>query len=211
MLFRSQNGDRIEIITSQNSRGPSRDWLNIVKSTQAKNKINQWFRAEFKEENIARGKDLIIAYAKSKNVPIYDLMKNEFIMPCIRKYGFKDWESLLASVGHGGLKEGQIVNKLQEEFNKKNRTALSNQQVLQQIDDNVKVTAEKESSKRKSGIVVEGIDDLAVRFSKCCSPVPGDEIVGFVTRGRGISIHRTDCVNVMNMPEIGRASCRERV
>lgn len=206
--YKIQNGDRIEIITSQNSRGPSRDWLNIVKSTQAKNKINQWFRAEFKEENISRGKELIIAYSKAKGIPISDYLKNEYMNPCLRKYGFRDWESLLASVGHGGLKEGQIVNKLQEEYNKKNRKALTNEQVLENLEDSqLKMqsdSVQNKIDKKKSGIVVEGIDDLAVRFSKCCSPVPGDEIVGFVTRGRGVSIHRTDCVNVINMSEDDR-------
>jgi len=200
-----QNGDRIEIITSQNSRGPSRDWLGIVKSTQAKNKINQWFRAEFKEENIAKGRELIFAYSKAKGIPIHDYLKNEYMEVCLRKYGFRDWESLLASVGHGGLKEGQIVNRLQEEYRKKHRMeTISNEKVLENIgSSSAKQDTNKtnSSSKKKSGIIVEGIDDLAVRFSRCCSPVPGDEIVGFVTRGRGISIHRTDCINVMNMPE----------
>lgn len=206
--YKIQNGDRIEIITSQNSHGPSRDWLKIVKSTQAKNKINQWFRAEFKEENIARGRELIINYGKAKGVPIFDYLKSEYQAACLRKYGFRDWESLLASVGHGGLKEGQIVNKLQEEYNKKNREDITNEQILKKIEENkVKVSSESagaKGNKKLSGIIVEGIDDLAVRFSKCCNPVPGDEIVGFVTRGRGVSIHRTDCINVMNMPEEDR-------
>lgn len=206
--YKIQNGDRIEIITSQNSHGPSRDWLNIVKSTQAKNKINQWFRTEFKEENIARGRELIINYGKAKGVPIFDYLKSDYQAACLRKYGFRDWDSLLASVGHGGLKEGQVVNKLQEEYNKKNQATLTNEQILKKIEDNkVKVSSEnagQKGNKKLSGIIVEGIDDLAVRFSKCCNPVPGDEIVGFVTRGRGISIHRTDCINVMNMPEEDR-------
>lgn len=206
--YKIQNGDRIEIITSQNSRGPSRDWLKIVKSTQAKNKINQWFRAELKDENIIRGKELITNYAKVKGISLSDYLKNDYINPCLRKYGFRDWDSMLASVGHGGLKEGQIVNKLHEEYNKKNRKNLTNEQVLENLEENqVKVQFDNnalKSNKKKSGIIVEGMDDLAVRFSKCCSPVPGDEIVGFVTRGRGVSIHRTDCVNVINMLEEDR-------
>lgn len=206
--YKIQNGDRIEVLTSQNSHGPSRDWLKIVKSTQAKNKINQWFRAEFKEENIARGKELIINYGKSKGLPIYDYLKSDYQAACLRKYGFRDWDSLLASVGHGGLKEGQIVNKLQEEYNKKNKAEITNEQILKSIEESkMKVSSGnsvQKGNKKLSGIIVEGIDDLAVRFSKCCNPVPGDEIVGFVTRGRGISIHRTDCINVMNMPEEDR-------
>ncbi len=200
--YQIQNGDRIEIITSQNSKGPSRDWLNIVKSTQAKNKINQWFKREFKEENIARGKELVLTYAKNKGIPIYDILKPEYQEKCLRKYGFRDWDALLASIGHGGLKEGQIVNKLYESYKKKNIENMTNKQVIEQLEENNIKAQENSGSKshKKSGIIVEGIDDLAVRFSKCCSPVPGDEIIGFVTRGRGISIHRTDCVNIMNLP-----------
>ena len=200
--YQIQNGDRIEIITSQNSKGPSRDWLNIVKSTQAKNKINQWFKREFKEENIARGKELVLTYAKNKGIPIYDILKPEYQEKCLRKYGFRDWDALLASIGHGGLKEGQIVNKLYESYKKKNIENMTNKQVIEQLEENNIKAQENSGSKshKKSGIIVEGIDDLAVRFSKCCSPVPGDEMIGFVTRGRGISIHRTDCVNIMNLP-----------
>ena len=206
--YKIQNGDRIEVITSQNSRGPSRDWLSIVKSTQARSKINQWFRAEFKEENIAKGRELIVSYAKTKGLPIYDYLKPEYQDVCLRKYGFRDWDSLLASVGHGGLKEGQIVNRLAEEYNKKNRKVVTDEQIIKNIEEKgVKVQADKlnaATGKKGNGIIVEGMDDLAVRFSRCCNPVPGDEIVGFVTRGRGVSIHRTDCVNVMNMPEEDR-------
>lgn len=204
--YQIQNGDQVEIITSNNSKGPSRDWLKLVKSTQAKNKINQWFRAEFKEENISRGKELLAAYAKNKGIPLHEYLKNEYTEPCLRKYGFRDWDALLASVGHGGLKEGQIVNKLQEEYRKKTRNNLTNRQIIDNIEENnSKPQGVKNiGNHNKSGIIVEGIDDLAVRFSKCCSPVPGDEIVGFVTRGRGISIHRTDCINVINVSEADR-------
>ncbi len=197
-----QNGDRIEIITSQNSRGPSRDWLSIVKSTQAKNKINQWFKNELKEDNINRGKELILAYCKTKNITLSDIMKPEFTSVVMRKYGFRDWDSVLAAVGHGGLKEGQIVNKLQEEYKKKYKKEITDENVLEAVSEIREKVPQKRS---KSGIVVEGIHDLAVRFSRCCSPVPGDEIVGFVTRGRGVSIHRTDCINVINLPEEDRA------
>ena len=204
-----QNGDRIEIITSQNSRGPSRDWLKVVRSTQAKNKINQWFRNEFKEDNIVRGKELLHTYCKNKGIDLSPLLKNEFTQVCIRKYGFRDWESVCAAIGHGGLKEGQVVNKLQDAYEKKNRRIVSDAPVHEFIE-KAKSTKIKETSKRnsregmghKSGIIVEGLDDLAVRFSRCCNPVPGDEIVGFVTRGTGVPVHRTDCVNMIHLPEI---------
>ena len=198
-----QNGDRIEVMTSQNSKGPSRDWLSIVKSTQAKNKINQWFKTELKDDNITKGKDMIVSYCKAKNIVLSDLLKNEFMSIVMRKYGFRDWDSIYAAVGHGGLKEGQVVNKLQDEYKKKHKKEVTDEYILDTISE---VRENKYSQKKsKSGIVVEGIHDVAVRFTKCCSPVPGDEIVGFVTRGRGVSIHRTDCINVINLPEEDRA------
>lgn len=193
-----QNGDRIEVITSQNSKGPSRDWLNLVKSTQAKNKINQWFKTELKEDNILRGKELIDRYCKTKGINYPDINKPEFQEKVMARYAFKDWDSVLASIGHGGLKEGQVINKMVEERAKKQKKEVTDKNILDGIGEMTnKVPVSKKS---KSGIVVKGIDDVAVRFSRCCSPVPGDEIVGFITRGRGISIHRTDCVNIMNLP-----------
>ena len=200
-----RNGDRIEIITSQNSKGPSRDWLGVVKSTQAKNKINQWFKNELKEDNIIKGKELLSNYCKTKNIVLADLLKQEYMEAILRKYGFRDWDSVLAAIGHGALKEGQIVNKMQELYDRDHRKVMTNEEVLQNIAETVNTNANKPvAMKTKSGIVVKGIADLSVRFSKCCSPVPGDEIVGFVTRGRGVSIHRTDCVNMMNLPELER-------
>ena len=196
-----QNGDRIEVITSQNSKGPSRDWLSIVKSTQAKNKINQWFRSELKEENILHGKELINNYAKAKGINFGEINKPEYQGKIIRKYGFHDWNSCLATVGHGGLKESQIVNRMYDEYRKDHPITLTDQEVLEAVGENKQEDMPKHS---KSGIVVKGLYDVAVHFSKCCSPVPGDEIVGFVTRGRGVSIHRTDCVNILHLSDMER-------
>ena len=193
-----QNGDRIEIITSQNSKGPSRDWLKSVKSAQAKNKINQWFKTQNKEENIIRGKDLIDKYCKAKGINFPSLAKPEYEEKVLMKYGFREWNAVLAAIGHGGMKEGQVINKLLEEYQRKNPSeVLTDEKVLGDVAAKEKPVQEKS----KNGIVVKGVHDLAVRFSRCCSPVPGDEIVGFVTRGRGISIHRTDCINIINLPE----------
>ena len=194
-----KNGDRVEVITSQNSKGPSRDWLNIVKSTQAKNKINQWFRSESKEENIARGKEALIANAKAKGINFPDINKPEYQEKILRKYGFNDWNACLATVGHGGLKEGQIVGRLYEEYKKDHAANMTDAELLENVAESKDKVAPKHS---KSGIIVKGLYDVAVHFSKCCSPVPGDEIVGFVTRGRGVSIHRTDCINVMNLSDM---------
>ena len=202
--YEIKNGDRIEILTSQNSKGPSRDWLKIVKSTQAKNKINQWFKAELKEDNIIRGRDMIDKYCRNKGINYSEINKPEFMEKVMKRYAFKDWDSVLASIGHGGLKEGQVINKMLEARTKKLEKEKTDATILDSIGDGNKVPVIA-PGKSKSGIVVKGIDDLAVRFSKCCSPVPGDEIVGFVTRGRGISIHRTDCINVINLPEDEKA------
>ena len=203
--YKIQNGDRIEILTSQNSKGPSRDWLNIVKSTQAKNKINQWFKREFKEDNIIRGKELIASYCKSKSINLTDILKPKYQQVVQKKYGFRDWDAVLAAIGHGGLKEGQVVNRLLEEYEKEYKKEITDEIILEKISE---ANSQKvHIGKSKSGIVVKGIDDMAVRFSKCCNPVPGDEIVGFVTRGRGMTIHRTDCVNILHLS----AAERERL
>lgn len=199
--YKIQNGDQVEVVTSNNSNGPSMDWLKIVKSTQAKNKINQWFKLQNKEENIIKGKELIDKYCKSKGIVLQDILKPEYMEKVRLKYSYKDWNSLVASVGHGGLKEGQIVNKLVEEYNKTHRKEITDQDVLNST---IGEKAENKTHTSKSGIIVEGMDDVAVRFSKCCSPVPGDEIIGFVTRGRGVSIHRTDCINIINLPDFER-------
>ena len=203
--YEIKNGDRIEIITSQNSKGPSRDWLSMVKSTQARNKINQWFKQELKEDNIIKGKELISNYCKGKGIVLSEINKPEFVEKALRKYGYKDWDSIMAAVGHGALKEGQIVNKLNEEYLKTKKSEITDKQALEQIAASESKEKEKDNKKGKGGIVVKGIHDVAVRFSRCCNPVPGDEIVGFVTRGRGISIHRTDCINILNFPASERA------
>ena len=198
--YEIQNGDRIEIVTSQNSKGPSRDWLNLVKSTQARNKINQWFKTQNKESNMLRGKELVEHYCKSRGVAVSDITKPEYLEKVLKKYGFQEWEALLAAIGHGGLKEGQVVNRLLEEKKKDDAAHITDEEVMQAIQA-AENNHKPEVHRGKNGIVVEGLDDLAVHFSRCCNPIPGDEIVGFVTRGRGISIHRTDCVNILNLPQ----------
>lgn len=198
--YRIKNGDRIEVITSQNTKGPSRDWLNLVKSTQAKNKINQWFKNESKDDNVSKGREYLVTYCKNKNIDLYHIITQEYKDQIVQKYGLHDWDSVLAAIGHGALKEGQVANKLKELYDADHPVLMTDEEVMEAIAEN----AAKPRMKSRSGIIVKGITDLSVRFSKCCSPVPGDEIVGFVTRGRGISIHRTDCVNVLSLPELDR-------
>ncbi len=199
--YKIQNGDRIEIITSMNSHGPSRDWLKICKSSQAKNKINNWFKNELREDNIAKGKELIDRYCKGKGLLLADLLTPEATEKVLNRYSFKDWDALLASIGHGGTKENAIVNRLVAEQERVRAGQVTDDDILSSVIADKDKASQVKAGKSSGGIVVKGIHDLAVRFSHCCNPVPGDEIVGFVTRGRGISIHRTDCVNVINMPE----------
>ena len=201
--YRIKNGDRIEIITSQNSKGPSRDWLGIVKSAQAKNKINQWFKREFKDENISRGRELIHEYCKSKNIEFADIAQPAFIEKTLKKYGFKDKDALLAAVGHGSLKEGQVVNKLVEEYEKDKRKKISDADMLAALMEHGHGVSDIKKV-GKYGILIKGVGNVSVHLSRCCHPVPGDEIVGYITRGRGVTIHRTDCTNVLNFPEAER-------
>ena len=200
-----KNGDRIEIITSQNSRGPGRDWLSMVKSTQAKNKINQWFRSRDKDDNIARGKNLLTEAAKSKGIDIAIVTNPDYQKRVMTKYGLKDWETLLATVGHGGIKETQVVSRMNDMYQKDHPALVTDEDILSETEARKDKVAAGYNTKHSSGITVRGLSDVSVRFSKCCSPVPGDEIVGFITRGRGISIHRTDCSNMINLPDIEKA------
>lgn len=202
--YKIKNGDRIEIITSQNSKGPSRDWLKIVRSAQARTKINQWFKREFKEENIARGKELVNDFAKNSGHDISELTKPEYVEKALLKYGFTDWDSLLSAVGHGSLKEGQVVNKLAEEAEKAKKKKLKDSDIIDEINHGSD-KKEREFKIGKNGVLIKGIGDVSVHLSKCCHPVPGDEIIGYITRGRGVTIHRTDCTNVLNFPESERS------
>ena len=204
--YKIQNGDQIEVITSQNSKGPSRDWLSIVKSTQAKTKINAWFKTEMKEDNIVRGREMLEKYCKTKALNIGELTRPEYMEGVLRRYALRDWNAVLASVGHGGLKESQVIGKLEEMKRKLAQKQVTDAEILRAntaaSGEIVNPTVKKDA---KGGIVVKGIHDVAVRYAHCCNPVPGDEIVGFVTRGRGITIHRTDCINMMTLPDDERA------
>ncbi len=203
--YRLHSGDRVEIITSQNSRGPSRDWLKIAASAQARNKINQWFRSQSKEVNLENGKDAIDRYCKSKGIDFSRLSKQEYIDKVVRKYGFQDWDSVLIAIGHGGLKEGQVVGKLLEIRDHNEKKVVTDDEVMAAISEARRPMRTHSSN----AISVKGIDDVSVHMAKCCGPIPGDEIIGFITRGRGISIHRTDCINIINLPEMERSRLME--
>ena len=192
-----KNGDRVEILTSSNSKGPSRDWLNIVKSTQARTKINQWFRKQFKEEDIVKGKELLELAAKQRGYHLSYLTDNAVTEVIYKRYGMKSWNDICAAIGYGSMKERQIIQKLIDETLKVKKELMTPEPI---IETHSEETVVPRHHRHSSGIVVKGVGDIAVRFSKCCGPLPGDEIIGYITRGRGVSIHRTDCVNVQNMP-----------
>ncbi|MCR4430767.1 MAG: bifunctional (p)ppGpp synthetase/guanosine-3',5'-bis(diphosphate) 3'-pyrophosphohydrolase [Tepidanaerobacteraceae bacterium] len=190
--YKLANGDIIEIITSAHSNGPSRDWLNIVKSTQAKNKIRQWFKKERREENIARGKDMLEKEARRQGYDIYQLLKYDFIPNLLKKMSFLNLEDLYAAIGYGGLTSNLAFQKILDEY-RKNVKAEKTEIISDKTEARV-----KGRKKVDQGIKVDGMDNLLIKFSRCCNPVPGDKIVGYITRGRGVSIHRADCPNVIN-------------
>ena len=191
------NGDVVDVITSNNVHGPNLDWLKIAKTSQARNKINQWFKRENRTENIAKGKEMIEKELKKALIPLTFLNDSSIMAPLLKKYGFRNEDDMYSALGYGGINAGKFITRFKEECRKRLPAAespaiLDNGQFLK-----------KTSKPNTSGVVVEGIDNCLIRMSHCCSPVPGDDIVGFVTRGRGVAIHRSNCINVnfANMTE----------
>ena len=196
-----RTGDFVEIITSQSqNHGPSRDWLNVVKSSEAKSKIRQWFKKECRDENIERGREIIDRELKKQGYKYEQLIKNEWLEPILRKYRFSSYEDLLNVIGFGEISAQKIINILKEEYNK-SVSGSKEEELLAKLENN-KNKKEKQKQTSDHGIIVKGIDNCLVRLSRCCNPVPGDSIVGYVTRGRGVSVHRTDCPNIVAMNEI---------
>ena len=194
IVTKLNNGDIIEIITSDQAKGPSRDWLKFVKSSSAKNKIQQWFKKNEREQNIVKGKDLIEKEIKRIGMNYATLFKNEYVQVALDRYKFNTIEDMYSAVGFGAITSSRIIAKILEAYKKDNQ----DEEIEKTIE---KLTTEKAKINKTSnnGIIVKGIDNCLVRFSKCCNPVPGDEIVGFITRGRGVSIHRKNCVNVHDL------------
>ena len=187
-------GDFVEIITQQNSKGPSRDWLKIVKTSQAKAKIRNFYKKELKEENIASGKQMLDYEAKRQALNLPALLKPELCDPILHKYSFADLDDLYAAVGCGGITAAQIVTRLREEQKSREKPLVPVMPRIQS-DPNAAPHANA-SNKDDMGIMVAGLPGCQVHFAKCCSPVPGDEIIGYITRGRGVTVHSMDCVNV---------------
>jgi guanosine-3',5'-bis(diphosphate) 3'-pyrophosphohydrolase len=189
-----KSGDIIEIITSDNSKGPSRDWLKFVKSTKAKNKINGWFKKAEKSENIEKGKDLIEKEIKRIGMSHVELFKQEYIDAMLDRYKYKNLEDMYAAVGFGANSAVKVIARMLQEYRKEHQE--------ENVEEKIEELRKQKESKQKpssSGVVVEGIDNCLVKLSKCCNPLPGDEIIGYITKGRGVSVHRKDCVNVKDL------------
>ena len=189
-----KSGDIIEIITSDNSKGPSRDWLKFVKSTKAKNKINGWFKKAEKSENIEKGKDLIEKEIKRIGMSHVELFKQEYIDAMLDRYKYKNLEDMYAAVGFGANSAVKVIARMLQEYRKEHQE--------ENVEEKIEELRKQKESRQKpssSGVVVEGIDNCLVKLSKCCNPLPGDEIIGYITKGRGVSVHRKDCVNVKDL------------
>ena len=189
-----ESGDIVEIITSDNSKGPSRDWLKFVKSSGAKNKIKNWFKKAQKEENIEKGKDLIEKELKRIGFTHTDLFKNEYINPMLEKYKYKNLEEMYAAVGFGANSSVKVIARMLQEYRKEHQ-----EEDIEKKLEKLKEEKQKKPKPSSSGVIVKGIDNCLVKLSKCCNPLPGDEIVGYITKGRGVSVHRKDCYNVKDL------------
>ncbi len=190
--YELQNGDVVEIIISANSKGPSRDWLNIVKSANARAKMIQWFKKEGYDENVESGKEVVERELKRLRLQFNDLFRPEWVEILLNKYTFNKLDDCFAAIGYGAIPVGKIIGRLREEYDKEKKTEIPPEVNVKNDD------AKKIRKAPPSGIIVKGIDNCLVRLSKCCNPLPGDEIVGYITKGRGVSIHRSDCPNVTN-------------
>ena len=189
-----RNGDIVEILTSDQSKGPSRDWLKFVKSSSAKTRINQWFKKAQREENIEKGKDLVEKEIKKLGMKYSDLMKQEWINLALERYKFAGVDDLFASIGFGGISVNKLIARLLDEYRKEHE-----EEDLEQKIEELATAKPVITKTSKTGVVVKGIDNCLVKLSKCCNPLPGDEIIGYITKGRGVSVHRTDCTNVNDL------------
>ena len=189
------SGDIVEIITSENSKGPSLDWLKFVKSTSAKTKINSWFKKEKKTENIEKGKILIEKEIKRLGLSYEKLFKTDYINAMLNRYKYKDLDEMYAAIGFGANSATKVIARMLIEYRKDNKE----EEIEKKLEELSKSRSEKKTKPSSNGIVVKGIDNCLVKLSKCCNPLPGDEIIGYITKGRGVSVHRKDCVNVKDL------------
>ena len=202
LSFKLSTGEIVEIMTQKNSNGPSRDWLTFVKSTQAKNKIKHWFKKERREENIEKGRDMLEKEIKKAGFKPNELMQNKWLDPLMARLSVYSLDDLYATIGYGGIMMNQVLPKLKEAFRKEHQ--VQEPEDIKTIEIKKEETKEQERNRKRAGqsIIVKGLDDVLTRFAKCCTPVPGDDIIGYITRGRGVTIHRADCKNFENTDEM---------
>ena len=195
IITQLKNGDIVDIITSDNSKGPSMDWLKFVKSTSAKTKINSWFKKEKRAENIEKGKDLIDKELKRLGLFHDKVFKADYVNAMLNRYKYKDLDEMYAAVGFGANSATKIIARMLIEYRKDNKE----EGLEEKLEELAKARAEKQTKPSSNGIIVKGIDNCLVKLSRCCNPLPGDEIIGYITKGRGVSVHRKDCVNVKDL------------
>ncbi len=196
-----QNGDIVEVVTSKTAHGPSRDWMKIAKSSEARNKIRQWFKREKRDENIARGKLSFDAELKRAGLTLAEITAWENLPTVLKKMSYLAIDDMYAAIGYGGLSSLKAVNRIKDELLRERRTAQAAQKAAEIEEQSraaqapVSVPAAETKRRSENGVIVEGLNNCLVKFAKCCAPVPGDPIVGFITRGYGVSVHRADCPN----------------
>ncbi len=193
IITKLNNGDIVEVLTSDQAKGPSRDWLKFVKSSSAKTRINQWFKREQRAENIEKGKEIIEREIKKLGMKHAELWKSEWIQEILEKYKFNGVDDLYASIGFGGISDKKVMARLLNEYRKEHEE----EDLEQKIEELVQ--AKPKAKPSRNGIYVKGIENCLVKLSKCCNPLPGDEVVGYITKGRGVSVHRKDCINLKDL------------
>ncbi|MBQ9708283.1 MAG: bifunctional (p)ppGpp synthetase/guanosine-3',5'-bis(diphosphate) 3'-pyrophosphohydrolase, partial [Firmicutes bacterium] len=208
-----ENGDIIEIVTNPNAVGPSIDWLKIAKSSTARTKIRQWLKKENKTDSVDKGKDLFDKYIRKKGSDPRELLKNSNVNRLVKELEYKNSDELYTQLANGGNLQTKVYNllmsyekeKREEEEAEQEKTLLQNlREMSERVEKRLQNVKKHEDN---SGVVVEGVDNLMIRIAHCCSPVPGDEIIGYITKGRGITVHRKDCDNIRSIPEDERARC----
>lgn len=199
-----QNGDIVEVRTSKSAPGPSRDWLNLAKSSSARTKIKQWFKKEKRDENIMRGREMFDAELKRAGIPLASVLDDELLPTILKRVSFGSLDDMYAAIGYGGVTATRTVNRIKDEIQRSQKAAVQPKDFIEKINEQAeKRAAQPDKRKPINGILVEGLDNCLIKFSKCCTPVPGDDIIGFITRGAGISVHRKDCPNYQKQLEAG--------
>jgi GTP pyrophosphokinase len=191
-----KNGDIVEVITNDNSRGPSRDWLKFIKSTQAKTKILKFFKKRDRQQNIDKGKEIVEKEIKKIGLQEDELFADQYVKPALQRFVFKTLEDMYAAVGFGSIGANKFISRVLEEYRKENKDKINIEEKMEELHE---AQTKRVRSKSKTGIIVKGIDNCLVKLSRCCNPVQGDEIIGYITRGRGVTVHRKDCTNVKEL------------